>query len=44
MDKKVINFDDTVIEEYTLPQSKSPIPINDIDINNIAVSNMLPLC
>ena len=35
MDKKVINFDDTEIEEYKFHQNKSFISINNIDINKI---------
>ena len=41
MDKKIIKFDDTEIEEYEYHQYKSPILINDIDINEIVVSNKL---
>ena len=33
MDKKIIKFDNTEIEEYEFHQHKSPIPINYIDIN-----------
>ena len=33
MDKKIIKFDNTEIEEYEFHQHKSPIPINHIDIN-----------
>ena len=39
MNKKVIKFDDTEIEEYEFYQYKSPIWINEIDINKIAISN-----
>ena len=39
MDKRIINFDDTEIEKYNFHQHKSPILINNIDINNIVVSN-----
>ena len=39
MDKKIIKFDDTEIEEYDFHQYKSPILINDTDINAIVVSN-----
>ena len=39
MDKKIIKFDDTEIEEYEFHQYKSPILINDTDINAIVVSN-----
>ena len=42
MDKKVIKFDDTEIEKYEFSQHKNAILINDIDINEIVVSNMLP--
>ena len=42
MDKKVIKFDHTEIKEYKFHQYKSPISINDIDINEIVVSNKLP--
>ena len=41
MDKKVIKFDDTEIEEYKYHQNKSPISINNVDINKIVVSNKL---
>ena len=40
MDKKIMRFDDTETEEYKFNQNKSPISINDIDINKIVVSNM----
>ena len=39
LDKKLIKFDDTEIEEYKFHQIRSPILINDIDIKNIVVSN-----
>ena len=42
MDKEIIKFDDTEIEEYKFHQNKSLILINDIDINKIVVSNKLP--
>ena len=42
MDKKIIKFDDTKIEEYKLCQHKSPISIKSIDINKVVVSNKLP--
>ena len=42
MDKKIIKFDDTEIEEYEFHQHKSPILIRDIDINEIVVSNKHP--
>ena len=39
MDKKIIKFDDTKIEEYEFHQYESPILINDTDINAMVVSN-----
>ena len=44
MDKKIIKFDDTEIEEYKFRQHKSPISINNIYIyiTKIVVSNKLP--
>ena len=42
MDKKIIKFDDTEIEEYKFHQNKSPISIKHIDINTIVVSIKLP--
>ena len=42
MDKKIIKFDDTEIDEYKFHQYKSPILINDVDINEIVVSNKFP--
>ena len=42
MDKKIIKFDDTEIEEYKFHQRKIPILINDIDINKKVVSNKVP--
>ena len=42
MDKKIIKYGDTEIEEYEFHQYKSPISINDIDINEIVVSNKFP--
>ena len=43
MDKKIIKFDDTKIEEYKVLPNRSPISINDIDLNKIVVSNKLLL-
>ena len=37
-----MRFDYTDIEEYKFHQNKSPISINNIDINKIVVSNKLP--
>ena len=42
MDKKIINFDDTEIEEFEFHEYKSPILINDINIDKIVVSDKLP--
>ena len=39
MDINIIKFDGTEIEEYEFHQYKSPISINNIDINKIAGSN-----
>ena len=38
MDRKIIKFNDTEIEEYEFHQYKSPLSINNIDINKIVVS------
>ena len=37
-----MKFDDTEIEEYEFHQYKTPISINDTDINKIVVYNKLP--
>ena len=42
MDKKIIKFDHTDIEECDFHRYKSPISINDIGINKIVVSSKLP--
>ena len=42
MDKKIIKFDDTKIEEGKFHHYKNPISINDIYINDIVISNKLP--
>ena len=42
MDIKIKKFDDIEIEEYEFNLYKSPISINDIDINEIIVSNKFP--
>ena len=39
MDKRIIMFHDTEIEEYKFHQYKSPFLISDIDINKTVVSN-----
>ena len=43
MDKKTLKFDDTENEEYKFHQNKIPISINDMDINEIVVSDKLPV-
>ena len=42
MDKKIIKFEETEIQEYEFHQYKGPILINNIDINKIVVSNKIP--
>ena len=42
MYKRNIKFDGTEIEEYEFHPYKSPISINDIDINKTAVSAKFP--
>ena len=42
MDKNIIKLDDAEIEEYEFYQCKSPILINNIDINKIVGSNKFP--
>ena len=42
MDKKIVKVDDTEIQEYKFHRHNCPISINDIDINEIVVSNKLP--
>ena len=39
IDKKIIKFSDTQIEKHKFHQHKSPILINNIDINKIVESN-----
>ena len=39
MDKKIIKFDKTEIEKYKFHQHKSPILINNLNINKIVISN-----
>ena len=41
MDEKIIKFEGTEIEEYKFHQYKRPISINDIDIDEVIVSNKL---
>ena len=41
MNKKIIKFEDTEIEEYILHQNENPILINNIDINKIILSQMI---
>ena len=42
MDKKIIKFDNTEIEEYEFHQYKILISIIDEDINEIVASNKFP--
>ena len=42
MDKKIVKFDNTEIEEYKSHYHKIPISRNGIDINKMVVSNKLP--
>ena len=42
MGKNNIKFDDTEIAEHKFHQHKTPIPLYDININKIVVSNKLP--
>ena len=42
MNKYIIKFDYTEIEEYKFHQNKSSILINNIDSNKIVVSNKIP--
>ena len=42
MDKEIIKFDNTEIEEYKFHQYKSSISINDIGINELVVFNKFP--
>ena len=39
MDKKILKFDGSEIEEQEYRQYKSPILINSIDVNKMVVSN-----
>ena len=43
MTKKIIKFNGTAIEKYKFYQHKSPISINNIDINKIVVTNKVVL-
>ena len=42
MDKKIIKFNGAEIKEYKFHEYKSPLSINNIDINEIVVSNKFP--
>ena len=41
--QKIIKFDRNEIEKYTFQQYKSPISIDNVDINKIVVSNKVSL-
>ena len=43
MDQKIIKFGDTEIEKHNFHQHKNPIPISNIDINKMVVSNKVSL-
>ena len=43
MHKTIIKLDDTGIEEFEFHEYKIPILINEIDINEIVVSDKFPL-
>ena len=43
MDKIIIKFNSTAIEKYKFYQHKSPISINNIDINEIVTPNKVAL-
>ena len=40
---KIIKFDDTQIEKYKFHQYKSPILTDNVDVNEIVVSNKVSL-
>ena len=42
MEQKIIKFDGTEIEKYKFHQYKSPISINNIDVNKTVVSSKFP--
>ena len=42
IDKRIIKLDDIETEEYKFHRYKSPISINDIDINEIVGSSKFP--
>ena len=42
MDKTIIKFDDTQIEEYLFHQHKNALSMNNVDINKIIISNKFP--
>ena len=44
MNKNIIKFDETEIEEYEFHQYKNPILIINIDINKLVVSSKLSFC
>ena len=44
MDKKIMKFDGTEIEEYRFHKHKSLTLINNIDINKIVISNKFAFC
>ena len=42
MDKTIIKFDDTQIEEYLFHQPKNALSMNNADINKTIISNKFP--
>ena len=42
MDQNIIKFNDTEIKKHKFIQHKSPILINNTDINKVVVSNEIP--
>ena len=41
MGKEIITFGDTEIEKHKFHHYKSPIPLEDVDIKNVLVSNTI---
>ena len=42
MSKEIIAIGNIVVTKHKFPQCKSPVLINDVDINKIVVSNRFP--
>ena len=43
MAKKIINFGNTEVEKHKFHQSKSPIPIDNVDVNKLIISNKVSI-